>query len=245
MRRRTKPRSRKSRTSIFRRLRLRSNIRDGHGATRGSSAASIRSGKASAPTPGAGRAARFLSTLMRRMYDADRVTLGAYRASRCAAGQGARAARRQSGRLGGRARLAAPAPGRSRRGADAGRRSRHRPLHAEDGRRSAVQSALANADPPALCPLEDGIGKYEPNIRALVQAMCASLAGEPDIAAGQIDDARRSRADRRDRPQPRRQSRRGGRKRPARCRSSGIRSTASPPGASGWRPRRGWSRRTG
>jgi len=55
----------------------------------------------------------------------------------------------------------------------------------------AVQSALANADPPALCPLEDGIGKYEPNIRALVQAMCSSLAGEPDTAAGQIDDARR------------------------------------------------------
>ena len=55
----------------------------------------------------------------------------------------------------------------------------------------AVQSALANADPPALCPIEDGIGKYEPNIRALVQAMCSSLAGEPDIAAGQIDDARR------------------------------------------------------
>ncbi len=48
----------------------------------------------------------------------------------------------------------------------------------------AVQSALANADPPALCPIEEGIGKYEPNIRALVQAMCSSLAGEPDIAAG-------------------------------------------------------------
>src|SRR5881398_3134105 len=55
----------------------------------------------------------------------------------------------------------------------------------------AVQSALANADPPALCPLEDGIGKYDANIRALVQAMCSSLAGEPDTAAGQIDDARR------------------------------------------------------
>jgi hypothetical protein len=54
-----------------------------------------------------------------------------------------------------------------------------------------VQSALANADPPALCPLEQGIGKYEPNIRALVQAMCSSLAGEPEYAAAQIDDARR------------------------------------------------------
>ena len=55
----------------------------------------------------------------------------------------------------------------------------------------AVQSALANADPPALCPIENGISKYDPNIRALVQAMCSSLAGEPETAAAQIDDARR------------------------------------------------------
>ena len=55
----------------------------------------------------------------------------------------------------------------------------------------AVQSALANGDPPALCPIEDGIGRYDPNIRALVQAMCSSLAGEPDTASAQIDDARR------------------------------------------------------
>jgi hypothetical protein len=54
-----------------------------------------------------------------------------------------------------------------------------------------VQSALANADPPALCPLEEGIREYEPRIRALVSAMCASLAGEPESAAAQIDDARR------------------------------------------------------
>ena len=44
----------------------------------------------------------------------------------------------------------------------------------------AVQSALANADAAALCPLEDGISKYDPNIRGLVQAMCSSLAGETD-----------------------------------------------------------------
>src|SRR5439155_7463647 len=54
----------------------------------------------------------------------------------------------------------------------------------------AVQSALANADPPAMCPLEDGIAKYEQNIRAFVQAMCSSLAAQPDSAAGQIDAAR-------------------------------------------------------
>jgi hypothetical protein len=55
----------------------------------------------------------------------------------------------------------------------------------------AVQSALANADPAALCPIEDGIAKYDPNVRALVQAMCSALAGEPETAAAQIDDARR------------------------------------------------------
>jgi hypothetical protein len=55
----------------------------------------------------------------------------------------------------------------------------------------AVQSALANADPPALCPIQDGIRKYDAGIRALVQAMCSSLAGEPETASAQIEDARR------------------------------------------------------
>ena len=54
-----------------------------------------------------------------------------------------------------------------------------------------VQSALASSDPAALCPLEEGIRKYDPAIRALVQAMCASLAGEPDQASAMIDQARR------------------------------------------------------
>ena len=55
----------------------------------------------------------------------------------------------------------------------------------------AVQSALANADPPALCPIQSGIRKYDQGIRDLVSAMCASLSGEPESAAAQIDDARR------------------------------------------------------
>lgn len=55
----------------------------------------------------------------------------------------------------------------------------------------AVQSALADGDPPALCPIEDGIAQYEPNIRVMVQAMCSALAGEADSASTQIDDARR------------------------------------------------------
>ncbi|MEO6256863.1 MAG: hypothetical protein ABIO69_08650, partial [Sphingomicrobium sp.] len=55
----------------------------------------------------------------------------------------------------------------------------------------AVQSALANADPSALCPLQDGIRKVEPRIYPLVDAICASLAGEPESAGAQIDSARR------------------------------------------------------
>ena len=55
----------------------------------------------------------------------------------------------------------------------------------------AVQSALANADPPGLCPVENQIRAVEPNIRQLVTAMCSSLSGEPETAAAQIDDARR------------------------------------------------------
>ena len=54
-----------------------------------------------------------------------------------------------------------------------------------------VQSALANSDPAALCPLEEGIRKYDPGVRALVQAMCASLAGQPEQASAMIDQARR------------------------------------------------------
>ena len=55
----------------------------------------------------------------------------------------------------------------------------------------AVQSALANADPSGLCPLQDGIRKAEPRVEPLVDAMCASLSGEPESAAAQIDAARR------------------------------------------------------
>ncbi len=55
----------------------------------------------------------------------------------------------------------------------------------------AVQSALANADAAALCPIEDGIRKYDPQIAPFVQAMCAALAGDSETASRQIDDARR------------------------------------------------------
>lgn len=55
----------------------------------------------------------------------------------------------------------------------------------------AVQSALANADPAALCPLEDGIKQNDSQVLRLVQAMCASLAGQADQASAMIDQARR------------------------------------------------------
>ncbi|HEU0284499.1 MAG TPA: hypothetical protein VFR52_05080 [Sphingomicrobium sp.] len=54
-----------------------------------------------------------------------------------------------------------------------------------------VQSALANADPAGLCPLQGGIQKVEANIVQLVDAMCAAMAGEPETAAAQVDSARR------------------------------------------------------
>jgi hypothetical protein len=55
----------------------------------------------------------------------------------------------------------------------------------------AVQTALANADAAALCPLEPALRTNESQIRPFVQAMCAALAGDADSASAQIDDARR------------------------------------------------------
>jgi hypothetical protein len=55
----------------------------------------------------------------------------------------------------------------------------------------AVQAALATADPPALCGYEQLIRRHERPVSQLVSAMCASLAGEPESASAQIDNARR------------------------------------------------------
>jgi hypothetical protein len=55
----------------------------------------------------------------------------------------------------------------------------------------AVQSALASADPSALCPLQDGMRKAEAGVLRLVQAMCGALAGQPESASAAIDQARR------------------------------------------------------
>ena len=56
----------------------------------------------------------------------------------------------------------------------------------------AVQSALANADPPALCPLEDGIQQIRPGHPCGLSRRCAPRSpGEPDSASAMIDQARR------------------------------------------------------
>ena len=58
-------------------------------------------------------------------------------------------------------------------------------------RQVALQSALASSDPSAMCPLESGISKVEPRVAPLVTAICASLSGEAERAASDIEAARR------------------------------------------------------
>ena len=55
----------------------------------------------------------------------------------------------------------------------------------------AAQSALASADPSALCPLQDGLQKVERHVAPLARAMCASLSGNSAVAAADIESARR------------------------------------------------------
>jgi len=58
-------------------------------------------------------------------------------------------------------------------------------------RQVALQSALATSDPSAMCPLEAGLTKVEPRVASLVTAICASLSGEAERAAADIEAARR------------------------------------------------------
>lgn len=55
----------------------------------------------------------------------------------------------------------------------------------------ALQAALATSDPSAMCPLETGLSKVEPRMAPLVAAICASLSGEAERAAADIEAARR------------------------------------------------------
>ena len=55
----------------------------------------------------------------------------------------------------------------------------------------ALQSALANSDPSAMCVVEPELSKVEPRVAPLVTAICASLSGEAERAAADIEAARR------------------------------------------------------
>ncbi len=55
----------------------------------------------------------------------------------------------------------------------------------------AAQVALANSDPSGLCALEDRLDEVEARIVPLVKAMCASMSGEAERAAADIESARR------------------------------------------------------
>jgi hypothetical protein len=55
----------------------------------------------------------------------------------------------------------------------------------------ALQSALATSDPAAMCQLESGLAKVEPRVAPMVTAICASLAGEGERAAADIEAVRR------------------------------------------------------
>lgn len=58
-------------------------------------------------------------------------------------------------------------------------------------RQIALQSALANSDPSAMCAVEPQLSKIEPRVAPLVTAICASLSGEAERAAADIESARR------------------------------------------------------
>ncbi len=55
----------------------------------------------------------------------------------------------------------------------------------------ALQSALATGDPSAMCPIEPRLSRIEPRVAPLVTAICASLSGESERAAADIEAARR------------------------------------------------------
>lgn len=54
-----------------------------------------------------------------------------------------------------------------------------------------TQVALASADPAALCPIKEGVSRNDSRIKPLVDAMCASLSGNSEVAASDIETSRR------------------------------------------------------
>ncbi len=53
------------------------------------------------------------------------------------------------------------------------------------------QVALASADPAALCPIKNGLSRNDGKIKPLVDAICASLSGNSEVAASDIETSRR------------------------------------------------------
>ncbi|WP_265571194.1 hypothetical protein [Sphingomicrobium nitratireducens] len=55
----------------------------------------------------------------------------------------------------------------------------------------ATQVALATSDMAAICPVPGALDRAEPRAEPLVRAICAALAGQPEVAADAISRARR------------------------------------------------------
>ena len=68
---------------------------------------------------------------------------------------------------------------------------RYRPLHAENGAGRGAERACQCRRRRRLCPIENGIRKYDPQLARARPGDVRSLAGEPETASAQIDDARR------------------------------------------------------
>lgn len=55
----------------------------------------------------------------------------------------------------------------------------------------ALQTALATSDMAAMCPVSSALDDAEPTVESLVDAMCAALSGQPEIASDAINRERR------------------------------------------------------
>lgn len=55
----------------------------------------------------------------------------------------------------------------------------------------ALQTALATSDIAAMCPVPSDLDDAEPTVESLVEAMCAALSGQPEVASDAINRERR------------------------------------------------------
>ena len=183
---------------------------------------------------------KFLSVLMRRTDAPLASRWGHILLRNALLTKAARAERRPSGRLGRRARLAAAADGRGRRRADCWSRASTSTDFTPKLFQVAAQSALANADPSGLCPLEDGLRRVERGIAPLTRRDVRLAVGQQRSRGGGHRGGAAARPVRRDRPGAGRQGGRRGRRHRARGDDRmGPGPNRSTPGASGLPPRPG------